>query len=127
MTTPLERAEQAVAEAHEEAFRAANLPALDRLIRAVRHHGAEIVRAMDPFEIALAGQHARDDIARVLDRQDDTEQQQAREKHATELQADWSRFRGRVLQEAWEALRDAENGPLIDGMSVINQLLEKRA
>ena len=127
MTTSLERAEQAVAEAREEAFRAPNLPALDRLIRAVRHHDAEIVRAMDPIEIALAGQHARDDIARVLDRQDDTEQQQAREKHATELQADCSRFRGRVLQEAWEALRDTENGPLIDGMSVINQLLEKRA
>ncbi|MDX3232981.1 hypothetical protein [Streptomyces sp. ME19-01-6] len=45
MTTPLERAEQAVAEAREEAFRVPNLPAIDRLIRAVRRHDAEILRA----------------------------------------------------------------------------------
>ncbi|CAM5495047.1 MULTISPECIES: hypothetical protein [Streptomyces] len=44
-----------------------------------------------------------------------------------ELKADWSRYRGRVLAEVWEALRDAEGGPLIDGMSVVNKLLEKRA
>lgn len=43
-----------------------------------------------------------------------------------ELKADWSRYRGRVLQEAWEALRDTEGGPLIDGMNVINKLLEKK-
>lgn len=42
------------------------------------------------------------------------------------LKADWSRFRGRVLQEAWEALRDAEDGPLIDGMRAVNELLERR-
>lgn len=41
-----------------------------------------------------------------------------------ELKADWSRYRGRVLQEVWEALRDAEGGPLIDGMSVVNKLME---
>jgi hypothetical protein len=45
---------------------------------------------------------------------------------AKELKADWARYRGRVLQEAWEALRDAEGGPLIDGMNVINKLLEKK-
>lgn len=43
-----------------------------------------------------------------------------------ELKADWSRYRGRVLQEAWEALRDAESGPLIDGMRVVNDLLDKQ-
>lgn len=42
-----------------------------------------------------------------------------------ELKADWSRYRGRVLSEVWEALRDVENGPLIDGMNVVNKLLEK--
>ncbi|MFI8792657.1 hypothetical protein [Streptomyces sp. NPDC055105] len=42
------------------------------------------------------------------------------------LKADWARFRGYVLQEAWEALRDAEDGPLIDGMRVINKLMEKK-
>ncbi|MFH8813048.1 hypothetical protein ACH4GZ_38615 [Streptomyces hygroscopicus] len=41
-----------------------------------------------------------------------------------ELKADWSRYRGRVLAEVWEALRDAEGGPLIDGMKVVNKLLE---
>jgi hypothetical protein len=41
------------------------------------------------------------------------------------LKADWARFRGRVLSEAWEAMRDAEGGPLIDAMSVINGLLER--
>lgn len=43
-----------------------------------------------------------------------------------ELKADWSRYRSRILQEAWEALRDADDGPLIDGMHVINDLLEKK-
>lgn len=43
-----------------------------------------------------------------------------------ELKADWSRYRGRVLQEAWEALRDVEDGPLIDGMRVVNDLLDKQ-
>ncbi|MFD8384322.1 hypothetical protein ACFV2X_38370 [Streptomyces sp. NPDC059679] len=42
-----------------------------------------------------------------------------------ELKADWSRYRGRVLAEVWEALRDAESGPLIDGMGVVNKLLEE--
>lgn len=44
MTTPLERAEQAVAEAREAAFRVPSLPAIDRLIRSVRRHDAEILR-----------------------------------------------------------------------------------
>ncbi|MER8002950.1 hypothetical protein [Streptomyces sp. NPDC095613] len=34
---------------------------------------------------------------------------------------------GRVLQEAWEALRDADGGPLTDSMRIINDLMEKRA
>jgi hypothetical protein len=48
------------------------------------------------------------------------------EERVDELKADWSRYRGRVLQEAWEALRDAEDGPLTDAMHVINELLEKK-
>ncbi|MGY0065192.1 hypothetical protein ACWY4P_53730 (plasmid) [Streptomyces sp. LZ34] len=55
----------------------------------------------------------------------DTEDPQDRTKHANELKADWSRYRGHVLQEVWQALRDAEGGPLIDGMKVVNELLEK--
>lgn len=50
---------------------------------------------------------------------------EALKQHVDGLKADWGRFRGRVLQEAWEALRDAEGGPLVDGMSVINRLAEK--
>lgn len=49
-----------------------------------------------------------------------------RKQRVQDLKADWSRYRGRVLQEAWEALRDAEDGPLIDGMNVINKLLEQK-
>lgn len=52
--------------------------------------------------------------------------QEAPKDHIKGLKADWSRFRGRVLQEAWEAMRDAEGGPLIDAMSVINDLMEKK-
>lgn len=39
---------------------------LDNLIEAVRRHDAEIVRDMDPIEIALAGQYAGNDIAERL-------------------------------------------------------------
>jgi len=42
------------------------------------------------------------------------------------LKADWSRYRGRVLAEVWEAMRDAEHGPLIDAMGVINKMLEEQ-
>ncbi|MEU1663609.1 hypothetical protein ABZ547_08335 [Streptomyces sparsogenes] len=45
MTTPLERATQAVEEAREAVFRKRHLPAIDDLIRAVRRHDAEILRA----------------------------------------------------------------------------------
>lgn len=41
------------------------------------------------------------------------------------LRANWARFRGHVLNEVWEALRDAEGGPLTDGMTVVNGLLEQ--
>jgi hypothetical protein len=40
--------------------------ALDALVAAVRHHDAEVVRAIDPIEIALAGQYAGGDIACTL-------------------------------------------------------------
>lgn len=47
-------------------------------------------------------------------------------KDAThDLQADWARYRGSVYQEVWEALRDAENGPLLDGMTVVSGLMEQ--
>lgn len=45
MTTSLEQAAQAEADAREAAFRERNLPAIDRLIRAVRQHDAELIRA----------------------------------------------------------------------------------
>lgn len=66
--TPLEQAAQAVEAAAgdiaDAVTRQAGVALAVRAFeRAVRHHDAEIVRAMDPFEIALAGQHARDDIA----------------------------------------------------------------
>lgn len=42
------------------------------------------------------------------------------------LKADWARYRGGVRQEVWEHLRDAPNGPLIDAMNVVNDMLEGR-
>ncbi|QGZ53326.1 hypothetical protein GPZ77_34415 (plasmid) [Streptomyces sp. QHH-9511] len=42
------------------------------------------------------------------------------------LKADWSRARSRALQEAWEALRDTEDGPLIDAMRILNALMNKQ-
>lgn len=42
--TALSDAEQAFEEAREAAFREKTLHSLDRLIRAVRHHDAEVVR-----------------------------------------------------------------------------------
>lgn len=65
--TPLEKAAQAVDDALSMACFDNNRTNLEDLLDAVRWHDAEIVRAMDPFEIALAGQHARDDIANRLD------------------------------------------------------------
>ena len=44
---------------------------------------------------------------------------------ASGLRANWARFRGHVLHEVWEALRDSEGGPLTDGMTVVNGLLEQ--
>ncbi|MEV8042420.1 hypothetical protein AB0P02_01065 [Streptomyces griseoluteus] len=41
------------------------------------------------------------------------------------LLADCARFRTRVLAEVWEALRDAPDGPLLDGMRTVNGLMEK--
>lgn len=47
----------------------------------------------------------------------------ARAAHVEALKTDWSRYRGKVLHEVWEAMRDAEDGPLIDAMGVVNDLL----
>ncbi|MFG2963549.1 hypothetical protein ACGFZS_09695 [Streptomyces sp. NPDC048288] len=44
---------------------------------------------------------------------------------AGDLQEVRARYRSTVLHEVWEALRDAENGPLLDGMTVVNGLMEK--
>lgn len=41
------------------------------------------------------------------------------------LKADWARYRGNVLDEVWKAMRDAEGGPLLDAMRVVNKLLEQ--
>lgn len=73
--TALDDAARAVAEArrdvHEWLYRlvasTAARAAVARLEAAVRAHDAEVVRAMDPIEIVLAGVHATSDIARVLD------------------------------------------------------------
>lgn len=42
------------------------------------------------------------------------------------LASDCTRFRSVVLAEVWEALRDAKGGPLIDGMGIVNDLLDKK-
>lgn len=46
-------------------------------------------------------------------------------KYVEALKADWSRYRGNVLDEAWKAMRDAEGGPMIEAMQVINGLMER--
>jgi diketogulonate reductase-like aldo/keto reductase len=46
-----------------------------------------------------------------------------RAAHVSALKTDWSRYRGKVLHEVWEAMRDAEDGPLIDAMGVVSALL----
>lgn len=38
---------------------------------------------------------------------------------------EWKRFRGKVLNEVWCALRDAEDGPMLDAMTLVNALHEK--
>lgn len=42
---------------------------------------------------------------------------------AAEYRADGSRLRKTVLAEVWEAMRDADGGPLIEAMQVINKLI----
>lgn len=66
MTTPLERAAQAVEEAREEVFRAPNLPAIDRLIRAVRRHDAEILRG-ESREAEVVDHPAREALLHILE------------------------------------------------------------
>ncbi|MGW5408984.1 hypothetical protein [Streptomyces spiralis] len=46
-------------------------------------------------------------------------------ERVAQLQADWARFRGHVLNEVWAALRDADGGPLLDAMNVVTGLLEQ--
>lgn len=43
---------------------------------------------------------------------------------ADALRADWAQYRARVLQEVWEAFRDADGGPLLTPMNIINDLVE---
>jgi len=43
---------------------------------------------------------------------------------ADALRRDWARYRSRVLQEVWEAFRDADGGPFITPMNIINDLTE---
>lgn len=41
------------------------------------------------------------------------------------LREDYLRFRSKILNEVWEAMRDAEGGPLLDAMRVVNDLQER--
>ncbi|MEU9921911.1 hypothetical protein AB0H51_11540 [Streptomyces griseoluteus] len=41
------------------------------------------------------------------------------------LKADCARFRTLVLSDVWAALRDAPDGPLLDAMHIVNDLMEK--
>lgn len=65
MSTPLERAEQAVAEARRAVWKHRDDANLDRLVAAVRAHDTEIVRAIEPE--AMVSRYARDTIANRLD------------------------------------------------------------
>lgn len=43
---------------------------------------------------------------------------------ASEVMEHVLRMRGKFLGEAWEALRDAPGGPMLDAMNVIAELAE---
>jgi hypothetical protein len=45
-------------------------------------------------------------------------------REASEVVEHVRRMRGKFLNEAWEALRDAPGGPMLDAMSVIADLAE---
>jgi hypothetical protein len=42
------------------------------------------------------------------------------------LKEDCQRFRGMVLAEVWERLRDVDGGPMIDAMRVVTDMQEGR-
>lgn len=41
------------------------------------------------------------------------------------LRADYLRFRAKILNEVWEAMRDAKDGPLLDAMNIVYELIER--
>lgn len=41
------------------------------------------------------------------------------------LRKDYLRFRARILNEVWEAMRDAEGGPFLEGMDIVWKLIER--
>jgi hypothetical protein len=41
------------------------------------------------------------------------------------LRTDYLRFRAKILNEVWEAMRDAEGGPLLDAMNIVYDLIER--
>lgn len=41
------------------------------------------------------------------------------------LRADYLRFRAKILNEVWEAMRDAPGGPLLDAMNIVYELTER--
>jgi hypothetical protein len=41
------------------------------------------------------------------------------------LREDYLRFRAKILNEVWEAMRDAEGGPLLDAMNIVYELTER--
>ncbi|MEU3162234.1 hypothetical protein ACPCAJ_21310 [Streptomyces griseoincarnatus] len=112
-----------------------------RVINAAWQHGpsydlaAQAAVALEPAQL-LQSPETADEAQRLLTEleqqtKDLADVQAAREKlrddYVRDLKTDWSRYRGRVLQEAWEALRDAEEEPLIDAMNVVTKLLNSPA
>lgn len=41
------------------------------------------------------------------------------------LRADYLCFRAKILNEVWEAMRDAPGGPLLDAMNIVYELTER--
>lgn len=48
-------------------------------------------------------------------------------RKASEVIQHVRRMRGKFLNEAWEALRDAPGGPMLDAMNVVAELAERPA
>lgn len=85
---------------------------VNAVMGAVHEHYARAIERADKADAELAQLRAKNDnlVRQVVDN----------------AKRDVARISGRALAAAWEALRDAPGGPLLDAMNVITDLAEQR-